>query len=73
MLLVQKAERVFLTDETIFYLNPPINNQNNHIWSADTKHDAELVQCAKLRYCIGMDLLLLQRKAIRSCGQQMLT
>src|ERR1700759_513988 len=27
-LTVQKAKRVFFTDEKIFYLNPPVNRQN---------------------------------------------
>ena len=53
MLLVQKTERVFLMDETIFYLNPPINNQNNHIWSGDTKHGAKnyVIVSAWTCYC----------------------
>ena len=32
-LTVQKAKRVFFTDEKIFYLNPPVNSQNNRVWS----------------------------------------
>jgi hypothetical protein len=50
-LTVQKTKRVFFTDEKIFYLNPPVNNQNNRVWSTGRKRDVDpqrlLVQRAK--------------------------
>jgi inhibitor of nuclear factor kappa-B kinase subunit alpha len=48
---MQKAKRVFFTDEKLFYVNPPVNNQNNRIWSTGRKRDVDpqrlLVQRAK--------------------------
>jgi DDE superfamily endonuclease len=50
-LTVAKTKRVFFTDEKNFYLNPPVNNQNNRVWSAGRKRDVDperlLVQRAK--------------------------
>lgn len=50
-LTVEKTKRVFFTDEKIFYINPPVNNQNNRIWSAGRKRGVNpqrlLVQRAK--------------------------
>jgi len=50
-LTVQKTKQVFFTDEKIFYLNPPVNNQNNRVWSNGRKRDVDpqrlLVQRAK--------------------------
>src|ERR1700743_1329628 len=50
-LTTQKAKRVFFTDEKIFYLNPPVNSQNNRVWSTGRKRDVDpqrlLVQRAK--------------------------
>jgi len=50
-LTVQKAMRVFFTDEKIYYLNPPVNSQNNRVWSTGRKRDVDpqrlLVQRAK--------------------------
>jgi hypothetical protein len=44
-------KRVFFTDEKNFYLNPPVSNQNNRVWStgkkADVRPDRLLVQRAK--------------------------
>ena len=37
----QMTKRVFFTDEKIFYTNPPINNQNNHVWAKEKKADIE--------------------------------
>jgi hypothetical protein len=38
-LTMQKVKSVFFTDEKIFYLNPPINSQNNRVWSTGRKRD----------------------------------
>src|SRR6202000_2328107 len=50
-LTVQKAKPVFFTDEKILYLNPPVNRQNNRVWSTGRKRDVDrqrlLVQRAK--------------------------
>ena len=50
-LTVQNAKPVFFTDEKIFYLNPPVNRQNNRVWSTGRKRDVDrqrlLVQRAK--------------------------
>lgn len=50
-LTVQDIKQVFFTDEKIFYLSPPINSQNNRVWSAGKKRDISakrlLVQRAK--------------------------
>lgn len=50
-LTIQKTKRVFFTDEKIFYLNPPVNSQNNRVWSTGRKRDVDpqrlLVQRAK--------------------------
>jgi transposase len=46
-----KIKHVFFTDEKIFYLNPPVNSQNNRVWSAGRKRRIDpqrlLVQRAK--------------------------
>ena len=45
------TKRVFFTDEKNFYLNPPVSNQNNRVWSrgkkADVKPSRLLVQREK--------------------------
>jgi inhibitor of nuclear factor kappa-B kinase subunit alpha len=50
-LTVRKTKKVFFTDEKLFYVNPPINNQNNRVWSAGRKRDVNpqrlLVERAK--------------------------
>jgi len=38
-LKVRDTKRVLFTDEKNFYLNPPISNQNNRIWSVGKKAD----------------------------------
>jgi inhibitor of nuclear factor kappa-B kinase subunit alpha len=47
----QKAKRVFFTDEKIFYINPPVNTQNNRVWSVGRKRAVDpqrlLIQRAK--------------------------
>ena len=40
-LTVQKTKRVFFIDEKIFYLNPPVNSQNNRVWSTGRKRDVD--------------------------------
>ena len=40
-LTVQKSKRVFFTDEKIFYISPPVNSQNNRLWSAGRKRDVD--------------------------------
>ena len=34
---VQNTKKIFFTDEKIFYLSPPVNSQNNRVWSAGRK------------------------------------
>ena len=34
---VQNTKKIFLTDEKIFYVSPPVNSQNNRVWSAGRK------------------------------------
>src|ERR1043165_6771560 len=34
-----ESMRVFFTDEKAFYLDPPFNNQNNHVWAVSRKSD----------------------------------
>lgn len=50
-LTLRQTKRVFFTDEKMFYLNPPVNTQNNRVWSAGRKRDVSserlLVQRAK--------------------------
>jgi len=50
-LTVKKTKKIFFTDEKIFYVSPPINSQNNRVWSAGRKRDVDsrrlLVQRAK--------------------------
>lgn len=50
-LTIQKSKRVFFTDEKIFYISPPVNSQNNRVWSAGKKRDVDpkrlLVERAK--------------------------
>jgi len=38
-LKVRDTKRVFFTDEKNFYLNPPISNQNNRVWSIGKETD----------------------------------
>lgn len=48
---VPNCKRTFFTDEKIFYISPPVNNQNNRVWAAGKKHSIKperlLVQRAK--------------------------
>ncbi len=37
----QKAKHVFFSDEKIFHVSPPVNNQNNHVWSTGRKQDVD--------------------------------
>ena len=50
-LTVAKSKRVFYTDEKVFYIDPPINSQNNRLWSSGRKSTVPvnrlLVQRAK--------------------------
>jgi hypothetical protein len=50
-LTAKRVKSVFFTDEKIFYLSPPLNTQNNRVWSSGKKRDIEqerlLVQRAK--------------------------
>jgi len=36
---VEKAKRIFFTDEKVFYISPPVNSQNNRVWSGAKKRD----------------------------------
>ena len=36
-LSANKVKRIFFTDENFFYINPPVNSQNNRLWSAGRK------------------------------------
>ena len=48
---VEKAKQVFFTDEKLFYIDPPVNQQNNRLWSIGRKRDVNpkrlLVQRAR--------------------------
>ena len=50
-LTAQKTKKVFFTDEKLFYVSPPVNSQNDRVWSAGRKRDVNpqrlLVQRAK--------------------------
>lgn len=50
-LSVPRSKRVFFTDEKVFYLDPPVNTQNNRVWAASRKSDVAaerlLMQSAK--------------------------
>ena len=50
-LTVEDVKRVFFNDEKVFYTNPPINSQNDRVWSQGKKSDVVasrlLVQRAK--------------------------
>jgi hypothetical protein len=50
-LTLASTKCVFFTDEKNFYVNPPVNNQNNRVWSEGRKRDVDperlLVQRAK--------------------------
>ena len=52
ILPVTKAKTVFFTDEKLSYASPPINRQNNRVWSVGRKRNVDpqhlLVQRAKL-------------------------
>ena len=38
-LSVRDVKRVFFTNEQNFYLNPPVNNQNDRVWASGKKAD----------------------------------
>src|SRR5688572_22240924 len=38
---MQKAKTVFFTGEKIFYISPPVNSQNNCVWSRGRKRDVD--------------------------------
>jgi len=48
---VKKTKIVFFTDEKLFYIDPPVNSQNDRVWSTGRKHDVDprrlLVERAK--------------------------
>lgn len=48
---VRDTKRIFFTDEKNFYVNPPVSNQNNRVWSsgkkANVRSDRLLVERAK--------------------------
>ena len=48
---LRATKKVFFTDEKMFYINPPINSQNNRIWAKKKKADIDpsrlLVERAK--------------------------
>jgi len=48
---VEKAKRVFFTDEKLFYIDPPVSKQNSRVWAAGRKRDVNpqrlLVERAK--------------------------
>ena len=50
-LTVKKQKNVFFSDEKLFYVSPPVNSQNDRVWSAGRKRDINpqrlLVQRAK--------------------------
>src|SRR5207248_3904801 len=50
---VIKAKKVFFSDKKLFYVSPPVNNQNDRAWSAGRKMDVNpqrfLVQRAKFK------------------------
>ena len=41
---LRTAKRVFFTDEKIFYINSPINNQNNHVWAKESEPHSSTLQ-----------------------------
>lgn len=47
-------KRILFTDEKIFYISPPVNSQNNRVWSSGRKRDIRperlLVQRAKFSH-----------------------
>jgi hypothetical protein len=49
--LPKEAKRVFFTDEKLFYIDPPVNKQNSHVWAVGRKREVNpqrlLVQRAK--------------------------
>src|SRR5207248_62342 len=51
--LTIKVKKVFSTDKKLFYVSPPVNNQNDRAWSAGRKMDVNpqrfLVQRAKFK------------------------
>src|SRR5688572_28783780 len=36
-LTVNKIKKMFFTDEKLFYVSPPVNSQNDRVWSAGRK------------------------------------
>jgi len=38
-LTIDQAKRVFFTDEKNFYVNPPVNNQNDRVWAKGRKEE----------------------------------
>lgn len=51
LMTLANCKRTFFTDEKLFYVSPPVNNQNNRVWAAGRKHSINperlLVQRAK--------------------------
>ena len=40
-LTAAKCRRVFFTDEKVFYIDPPLNSQNNRLWSVGRKKNID--------------------------------
>ena len=40
-LTVALTKRTFFTDEKVFYIHPPVNSQNDPVWSAGKKRDVD--------------------------------
>jgi hypothetical protein len=55
-LTLQKLRKVFFTDEKVFYLDPPVNCQNDRLWATGRKRDVIperlLAQRAKFSACV---------------------
>ena len=40
-LKVRDTKRVFFTNKKVFYLNPPVSNQNSRVWTGGKKADVK--------------------------------
>ena len=57
-LTVEATKRVFFTDEKIFYINPPMNNRNNRVWSKGKKFEAKASRLLVERATFGPHVMV---------------
>src|SRR5437899_3069727 len=74
-LTVNKTKKVFFTDEKLFYVSPPVNCQNDRVWSAGRKRSVSpkrlLVQRARFSARCRLGCLTEEREVFTSSQRRL--